>query len=375
MTTPNLGLPELESHQSQPHLTVNSALRRIDALAQASCIAIQNTPPGSPVDGDRYIVGSAPTGEWVGHASDIAAYVGTGWVYFTPELGWLTYLESTALLQLYKVAGWTALYVGGVGSDTIWAAKGDIALGTANDLASRLGVGANGTVLTADSTDFRGASWQAPPGPGGDGAFYTCENLGAGVEPFASTDTGVDPRVHQFRSIVAGSNIDISMSGTEITVSYDGASGGGGGALLGARASKTPNQSIPNNTLTTLTFETEVQDDGAFWDAGDTTRLTATEAGWYSMVAAVQWSSAISTAGLRQVVLRFHDFSAAGATTDIASVTQPHVLSVATTQGVDAIFYMDVDDWITVEVLQTNTGALNSDVNANTTHFSWLKHP
>lgn len=101
MTTPNLSLPELAPSQAQPHLTLNSALRRLDAAVQLSVISISNTPPGSPFDGDRYIVGTSPTGAWVGHNNEIAAYVGTSWIYLEPESGWMAFVRALGVPYLF----------------------------------------------------------------------------------------------------------------------------------------------------------------------------------------------------------------------------------------------------------------------------------
>ena len=46
-----------------------------------------------------------------------------------------------------------------VASDAIWDVKGDLAVGTGADTASRLAVGSNGQVLTADSTQSTGVKW------------------------------------------------------------------------------------------------------------------------------------------------------------------------------------------------------------------------
>lgn len=118
MTTPNLSLPELAASQSQPHLTLNQALRRLDALVQLSVLSISNTPPGSPADGDRYIIGSSPTGAWAGHGGEVAAYIGSGWVYWPPGVGWLAFVQSLAVHYVYgsgSPAGWEELVAGGGG--------------------------------------------------------------------------------------------------------------------------------------------------------------------------------------------------------------------------------------------------------------------
>lgn len=66
----NLELPYVEEGQAQKHVTVNDAFRRIDQIVQLAVIDRgRSVPPSAPAEGDRYIVGSAPTGAWVGHAS------------------------------------------------------------------------------------------------------------------------------------------------------------------------------------------------------------------------------------------------------------------------------------------------------------------
>jgi len=53
-TTPNLALPELIAAQAQKHVTVNEALRALDALVQLAVLDRDLTaPPGSPAEGQR----------------------------------------------------------------------------------------------------------------------------------------------------------------------------------------------------------------------------------------------------------------------------------------------------------------------------------
>jgi len=53
---------------------------------------------------------------------------------------------------------------GDVATDAIWDAKGDVAVGTGANTASRLAVGTNGQVLTADSAEATGLKWAAAGG-------------------------------------------------------------------------------------------------------------------------------------------------------------------------------------------------------------------
>jgi|GEM_PF-1822816 hypothetical protein len=94
-------------------------LRAFDQLVQGTVKAVnQNTPPGSPANGDAYIVGSAPTGAWAGHAGKIAVWsteIATtdtdtkvpAWEFYTPREGWLVYVEQDDALMLYNGTAWT----------------------------------------------------------------------------------------------------------------------------------------------------------------------------------------------------------------------------------------------------------------------------
>ena len=79
VSTPDLGIPELAQQQANPDVTHNEALQIIQALLKGVVDRAVNTPPGSPTDGDAYIIGAAPTGAWAGRANAIAVRVGTVW--------------------------------------------------------------------------------------------------------------------------------------------------------------------------------------------------------------------------------------------------------------------------------------------------------
>ena len=91
MTTPKAKLPELSLTTAQQATVVNSDLSIIDQGIDGTVKSRGvNTPPGSPVDGDAYIVGSSPTGSWAGKANQIAFWrdpVGA-WQFMIPLSGW-----------------------------------------------------------------------------------------------------------------------------------------------------------------------------------------------------------------------------------------------------------------------------------------------
>ena len=92
----NLALPYLAASQSQKHVTVNESLRFLDALVQISVkSATLSAPPGVPADGQRWIIGPAPTGLWAGRATQIAAWQDGAWVFYAPKDGWLAWNEAT----------------------------------------------------------------------------------------------------------------------------------------------------------------------------------------------------------------------------------------------------------------------------------------
>lgn len=92
MTSPRWGLTLLAAGQGGAHTIVNeSAITLMEALNNLTFETFEdNTPPGSPSDGDTHFTGSSPTGGWSGQASKIAIYL-TGWRFFSPKAGSIAY--------------------------------------------------------------------------------------------------------------------------------------------------------------------------------------------------------------------------------------------------------------------------------------------
>lgn len=78
-----------------------------------------------------------------------------------PSEGMVTYLVDTDRIEYYDGVAWQPI----LDQDVI-EAKGDLIVGTADDAVSRLAVGSNGYVLTADSGEATGMKWASVSGGG-----------------------------------------------------------------------------------------------------------------------------------------------------------------------------------------------------------------
>lgn len=109
-TTNRVKLPYILQSQSQKEVTHNSGLDLIDALLQAAMVSVGvNTPPGSPVAGDCYVVGTSPTGAWAGQAKAVAFYT-TGWNFIAPWEGLTVWANDANALYTYDGAAWGLTY-------------------------------------------------------------------------------------------------------------------------------------------------------------------------------------------------------------------------------------------------------------------------
>ena len=85
----------------------NADLQKLDALVMPSVKTIgDDAPPGSPSNGDRYIVGSSPSGDWSGHAGELAIYLVSAWVFYSVSEGWIFWDEGTDAALAYNGSNW-----------------------------------------------------------------------------------------------------------------------------------------------------------------------------------------------------------------------------------------------------------------------------
>lgn len=152
--TPHLDLTLVETAQAQKEVTVNEALSRIDAILNTAAVDRGiNTPPGSPSQGDVYIIGSSPTGDWSGKGLNVAYFDGV-WRFIAPHEGLTLWVADEDLLYTFDGSAWVAstatvsgtvaLTVGSAGSPTL-TYSGDSNTGLFSPGADQVSITTGGT--------------------------------------------------------------------------------------------------------------------------------------------------------------------------------------------------------------------------------------
>ncbi len=103
----HLSLPYIAASQAQKHITHNEALKTLDNIVHLS-VESQNltTPPNSPIDGARFIIGENATGQWAGKDNKIAVWQDNGWIFYTQKTGWRIWVEASDKLVVWDGSKW-----------------------------------------------------------------------------------------------------------------------------------------------------------------------------------------------------------------------------------------------------------------------------
>lgn len=112
----NMNNNELENVATATAVTSAPNLQQVrDEIEQAiqndawhdPVISELNTPPVTPVLGDRYLIGTSPTGAWSANAQYITEWDGAAWQFFGPPVaGWTSYNTATATYIRYNGVNW-----------------------------------------------------------------------------------------------------------------------------------------------------------------------------------------------------------------------------------------------------------------------------
>src|SRR4030095_2123817 len=105
----NLALPFIEGGELLPDVTLNETLRLLDTLVQLAIVDRDlNAPPGSPNEGQRWIVKASPSppGTRARHGTHNAPCQAGGWVFCVPQTGWFAYLIDEGTLIAWNGSAW-----------------------------------------------------------------------------------------------------------------------------------------------------------------------------------------------------------------------------------------------------------------------------
>lgn len=182
-TSPRLSIPLLDTTQGGKVEQANRAFRHLEAITACNPLDRDlNSPPGSPSDGDCYIVGGSPTGDWSGEAGKLAYYRNGEWQFQTPTSGLVAHIGDEKVLMAYSAdesewypvqpqqwttVHWTGRYWAGrkVMSKTVTipALPNSGALNTAHGITNmEFGLAGAGPVVTHGRAWFIGGSIMIP---------------------------------------------------------------------------------------------------------------------------------------------------------------------------------------------------------------------
>lgn len=106
-TEPITGLTYQEAGSLQTDVLQNASLNYFAAWCQ--CVTLtkgDNTPPATPADGDRHLIGTAPTGAWAGRANALAVYRGGAWQFYAAKNGFSAYNLGDSTLYRFDGSAW-----------------------------------------------------------------------------------------------------------------------------------------------------------------------------------------------------------------------------------------------------------------------------
>lgn len=89
---------------------MDANMKKLGAVVHLGVIEVgRNTPPGSPSEGDRYIVGSSPTDAWASNAGDLAVYIDSAWEFHTPQEAWRLWDQGEETALVFDGSSWRPL--------------------------------------------------------------------------------------------------------------------------------------------------------------------------------------------------------------------------------------------------------------------------
>ncbi|MDB2415359.1 DUF2793 domain-containing protein [Rickettsiales bacterium] len=144
--TTNMAITLVAQNQSQKEVTVNEAITKIDAILNVGAVSQgDNTPPGSPAEGDVYILGSSPTGAWATHSKKIAYYQSSTWKFIAANEGMSLWVNDEDLLYKFDGTNWIS------NIDNI----SSMGVNTTSDATNKLAVKSDAVLFQTNASDVQ----------------------------------------------------------------------------------------------------------------------------------------------------------------------------------------------------------------------------
>ena len=127
-----------------------------------------STPPGSPSDGDQYIVWPSGIGAWSGKNNNLARWdaEGNAWSFDTPQEGEFTWVLDEDKLYYYTGSAWTEYKPFGTTANTVSEGNHTHALDDLSDIAAS-------SPVSGHHLEWNGTSWVNAASGGGDSEITT----------------------------------------------------------------------------------------------------------------------------------------------------------------------------------------------------------
>ena len=106
--TPRFSIPLLAAGQAHKELFHNEALVRLDFLSHPAVIAVENDPSIlTPQEGESWLVGTSPSGDWSQYANHIAGWSGGGWRLIAPVEAMQLFISSAQVKARFSQGNWS----------------------------------------------------------------------------------------------------------------------------------------------------------------------------------------------------------------------------------------------------------------------------
>lgn len=242
MSDPILPLAVWEEGTLQNDVPANDNALRMEILNGLVISDSTDAQPGSPADGDIYIITGAATGtQWATFDEfDLAIFSGGTWYAYAPSDGVVVNIAGD--LYAWDGAAYTSVGGGGGGMTNPMTTAGDIIVGGVAGAPARLAAGSTaGHVLTSNGPGVA-PSYQAGGGGGGAATrlvkFYGLGGLASSSAVFTNTSTSARKAISPFGrssgkyyfafkilSVGGSGNISFGLAQQDSTDTQMGASG------------------------------------------------------------------------------------------------------------------------------------------------------